>query len=159
MLVTVGAGVPLEVTVNPLVSVPVWVSGLVTTTFHCPAAFPFKSNVQVNLDAETNVYEVAAISVSPVLVSFGTAPTTNPVPMRSVMLTVPLLLPVAGVILVTVGAGVLEVTVNPLGSVPVWESVLVTTTFHCPAVFPVKSTVQVIRVAETIVTPVAAISV
>ncbi|MCX6696837.1 MAG: hypothetical protein NTV84_04620 [Methanoregula sp.] len=50
----IGAIVP-EMTVNPLVSVPVWVSGLVTTTFHCPRVFPVKSNVQYILVAETNV--------------------------------------------------------------------------------------------------------
>ena len=57
-----GAMVP-EMTVNPLGSVPVCVSGLVTTTFHCPVVLPVKSNVQYSLVEETNVYVVAAISV------------------------------------------------------------------------------------------------
>ena len=56
-------GKMLYVMVNPLTSVPVWVSGLVMTTFHCPRVFPVKSNVQVILVAETKVYVVAAISV------------------------------------------------------------------------------------------------
>ena len=41
------------------------------------------------------------------MVSFGIAPKMNPVPARSVMLTVPVLVPVAGEMLVTVGAEML----------------------------------------------------
>ena len=48
--------------------------------------------------------------------------------------------------------------VNPPGNVAEVPSGLVTTTFHCPVPFPVRSKVQVIFVGETPITPVAGIS-
>src|SRR6202047_1656793 len=48
-----------------------------------------------------------------------------------------------------------EVYVNPLTRVPVWVSVLVTTTFTAPAAW--AGVVAVIEVALTTVTPVAAV--
>ena len=47
------------------------------------------------------------------------------------------------------------VMVNPLVNVSDWPSVLVTTTFHNPAVFPVIAKEQVIFIAETTDTLVA----
>jgi hypothetical protein len=62
----------------------------------------------------------------------------------------------SGVMLVTFGGG--SVTVNPFGSVPVWVSGFVTTTFQGPVAAPVIERVQVICVGEATFTSVAAIS-
>ena len=51
------------------------------------------------------------------------------------------------------------VIVNPLASTPDFPSMLVTATFHWPAVLPVRSKVHVILVGETMVTLVLAMSV
>jgi len=56
-----GAGVILVI-VNPFVSVPVWPSGLVTLTFHCPTVAPAKLNIQVIFVEPATVTSVAAIS-------------------------------------------------------------------------------------------------
>ncbi len=127
MPLTVGAGL---VTVKPLFSVPNWVSVLVTTTFHGPAAAPVRLKLQVICVGETTTTELALISVLPLFVSLTVAPGRNPVPARLVIFTVVPVTPVLGVMPLTVGAGL--VTVNPLLSVPDWVSVLVTTTFHRP---------------------------
>ena len=88
------------------------------------------------------VTPVATMSACPASVSFTDAPGRNPVPTRLVIATEPLFAPELGVMLVTVGAGLL--TVKPPTSAPCWRSVLVTTTFQAPMAAPVRLKVQVI---------------
>jgi hypothetical protein len=61
MVLKVGAGAG-TVTVNPFVSVPIWASGLVTTTFQEPATAPEMGNVQVIRVGDTTDTPVAAMS-------------------------------------------------------------------------------------------------
>ena len=87
--------------VNPPGNVAEVPSGLVTTTFHCPAPIPLRLTLQVIFVGETTVTPVAVISGLPVFVRFTVAPETKPVPIRSVMLTAPAFIAVEGVMLET----------------------------------------------------------
>jgi len=55
ILVTTGARIVGDVTVNPFVNVPLWVSGLVTTTFQAPAAAPVRLKLQLTWLASTKL--------------------------------------------------------------------------------------------------------
>ena len=84
-----------------MVKVPLWASVLVTTTLTAPAAWAAVVAVMVVLFATVTL--VAAVPPS-----FTVAPARKPVP---VMLTAvpPAVVPELGAIVVTVGAGLLEV--------------------------------------------------
>jgi hypothetical protein len=83
--------------VYPFVSVPVWVSGFVTTTFTAPAAW--LPVVPCNWVEETKVTPVAA---TPPMESV--APETKFVPL-TVIVVPPAVVPLVGLTEVTVGAG------------------------------------------------------
>jgi hypothetical protein len=119
-LLTVGAATY----VNPLVRLPLCVSGLVTTTFTAPAACAGVVAVIWLVLTTTTFVAVVPPNVT-------VAPVTKFVP---VMVTAvpPAVGPLLGLTLVTVGA-VGDVYVNPLVNVPVCVSGLVTTTFTAPA--------------------------
>jgi len=99
------------VTVNELVFVPYCPSVLVTTTFHDPAVAPVRSNVQVIFDEDTTVTSVPAIFGYPDRVRFTFAPGWNPVPARLVIGTGEPWVADAGVMELTVGFGLLTLTV------------------------------------------------
>ena len=108
MPVTVGAG---PVMLKPPARVPACRSVFVATTSQTPRAAPVRLNAQVICVGLTMVTLVPGMSVCPVFFSETVTPGRNPVPARLVMLTLPVLAAVAGVMLVTVGAG--AVTVKP----------------------------------------------
>jgi hypothetical protein len=84
----------------------------VTTTFQRPAVFPVRSKVQLIWVADTTVTLVACIFVCPDITSITVVVPVElkPVPTRLVILTVPVLMPIAGYIDVTVGAGLADTT-------------------------------------------------
>ena len=104
MLVTTGA-VGAAVTVNPLASVPLCMSGFVTTTCHGPVAAPARLKSHVICDEFTTTTLVALMSAWPDLASLTVAPDWKLLPARLVMCTVPVFCPLLGVMLVTVGTG------------------------------------------------------
>jgi hypothetical protein len=104
MAVMAGAGAGMgAVIVNPSGRVPNSVSLLLTTTFQVPAGLPVRSNVQVIFPPDSTTTDVPGMAVSPARVRFTTDPGTKPVPARSVIETVVVLTPVAGVILMAAG--------------------------------------------------------
>jgi len=147
MLVIIGAGF---FTVKPFARVPDCPPGLVTTTFHEPtAALDGNAKVQIILLVDANTPD-AVIFWLPNRVRLTVAPVWKLVPPRLVILTVVPLIPVFGVMLVTVIAGgavvavvavvvvavvvVVFVIVNAFPSVAACPSGLVTVTFHVPAI-------------------------
>ena len=128
-----------------MVSVPLWLSLLVTTTLALPA----------ECAGVVAVIEVALTTVTPVAELPPTlidAPERKPVP---VMVTAvpPAVVPETGEILLIAGAGLLVAYVNPLVSVSLWPSLLVTTMLVAPDAC--AGVVAVIEVLLTTVTPVA----
>ena len=88
---------------KPFESVPVPVSGLVTTTFHCPAAALVMGQVPEESVVEfVKVNPVQEISLCAVLVSFTVAPKTKFAPVTLVMEAEPELTPPRGLMAVTV---------------------------------------------------------
>jgi len=145
IMIRANAAVSGDEYVYPLLSVPFCESVLVTTTFTVPAACA--GVVAVIEVALTTVTLVAAVPPK-----LTVAPDAKPLPVIATDVP-PLVLPEVGEIAVTVGADVLYV--NPLLSVPLCESVLVTTTLTVPAAC--AAVVAVIEVELTTVTLVAAV--
>lgn len=107
-----------------MVSVPLWLSLLVTTTLAVPA----------ECAGVVAVIEVPLTTVTPVA---EVPPTLTPAPERKpapVMVTdvPPAVVPEAGEILLMVGGGLLVAYVNALVSVSLWPSLLLTTTLVAP---------------------------
>jgi hypothetical protein len=105
--------------------------------------------LQVILVADTTTTPVALMSACAAFVSFTVAPARKFVPARLVMLTAPLLVPLLGVIPVTVGA--LNSMVNTAGAeVPPPGVGLNTVTFAVPAVATLPAgTAAVTWIADT----------
>src|SRR5829696_7562850 len=144
MMIRANAGVSDDEYVYPLFSVPFCESVLVTTTLTVPAAC---AGVVAVIEVElTTVTLVAAVPPK-----LTVAPDEKLVPVI-VTDVPPLVLPEVGEIAVTVGADALYV--YPLFSVPLCESVLVTTTLTIPAAC--AEVVAVIEVELTTVSLVAA---
>ena len=141
-LVTVGAG---KTYVKPAVSVPLWLSGLVTVTLAAPAACAGVVAVMVVLF--TTVTPVAALPLR-----LTVAPATKLVPVIVIGVP-PVVRPVFGNTLLTVGA--VKLYVNAFDSAPLCPPGLVTVTFTVPA--EPAGVVAVIVVLLTTVTPVAAL--
>jgi len=118
--IPVTEGAPL-LTVNPFVRGELlFPSGLVTTTFHCPAAAPARLNVQVSCVEETNPTDIPVISGYPERVSRTVAPFWKLAPARLVMGTALPTIPDEGVMPVMDGAGADDVGgVDRVGAGPV----------------------------------------
>ena len=82
------------------------------------------------------------------MVNFTVAPETKLVPVTEVIETEELLVPLVGLMAVTVGAAALMV--NPLTKVPVCVSGLVTTTFQVPVAAPVIGQLPEDKVVELV---------
>ena len=90
--------------VNPFAFVAFLPPLFETTTFHFPDDFPLSGNLHVILVADLNDTLVPVIAVCPLFVICTDAPALKFVPVIVVAI-VPVFTPVAGVILVIVGAG------------------------------------------------------
>ena len=138
-----------KVTVNPLVKVPACESGLITFTFHWPAAAPVMGQEPLLRVVElVKVKLVQAMSVWPDLVNLTVAPDWNLLPITEVIATEALFIALEGVMEETVGGG--KVTVNPLLKVPSCASGFMTATFQAPARAPVMGQEPLLKVVELV---------
>ena len=101
--VTVGAG---SVTVKPLVRIPFCPFGLVTTTFHAPAAAPLIGQLPEDRVFEfVNVNPEQTIVLCPAITRFTVASDAKLVPVIDVMDADPMFAALLGLMAVTVGTG------------------------------------------------------
>ena len=139
---------PAPFTKNPFGNTATLPSGLVTTTLRAPREAPARFTVQLIWFWFTTTTPDATISGADELLRITVAPFWKPDPARLVIVIVLPVIPESGLILVTIGPGVL--TMKPVGRIPDWPSVFITVTSHKPGDVPAGSVkVQVRLVASS----------